>query len=195
MPNIEIGQYKKKIQKIFDSIWNKSEVETECFEINNTTQLSDRAQKINLELSTILNALHGDDSTPYNVYNDKTYEEYINLKNEEQKMKNNSIDDEILDMYRDIKAENKIINNKIETTRWLLTILITVFGIFTPLMFNIHARGIDAKFETINTKIESIDTNINSKFELIEQRLDSQKELNQLQIQRDVSQELLKQKK
>lgn len=147
----------------------------------NSEEFMEYLKKYNIDLDLLLKAINQNDEKPYNVYNQ------IFQKGNEMK------DNELLEIYKDIKTENRIINNKIENTKWLLTILITVFGIFTPLMFSLHARSIDTKFEAINTKIEAIDTNINSKFELIQQQLNTQKELNQLQIQRDVSQEVLKQ--
>lgn len=148
----------------------------------NSDEFIEYLKNYNIDIDILLKAINQDIEKPYNVYNE--------FFKQGTKMKDN----ELLEIYRDIKAENKIIYNKIETTKWLLTALITLFGIFTPLMFSLHARSIDAKFETLNTKIEAIDTNINSKFDLIQQQLDTQKELNQLQIQRDVSQEILNQK-
>ena len=95
---------------------------------------------------------------------------------------------DINDLIKKLRAENNAIKSQVESTKWLLTILISVFGIITPLLFTMHSRYIDSKFDAFNT-------NVNSKFELIQQQLDSQKEINSLQIQRDVSQEFLKQKK
>lgn len=95
---------------------------------------------------------------------------------------------DINDLIKRLRAENTAIKSQVESTKWLLTILISVFGIITPLLFTMHSRYIDSKFDAFNT-------NVNSKFELIQQQLDSQKEINSLQIQRDVSQEFLKQKK
>lgn len=95
---------------------------------------------------------------------------------------------DINDLIKRLRAENNAIKSQVESTKWLLTILISVFGIITPLLFTMHSRYIDSKFDAFNT-------NVNSKFELIQQQLDSQKEINSLQIQRDVSQEFLKQKK
>lgn len=95
---------------------------------------------------------------------------------------------DINDLIKKLRAENNAIKSQVESTKWLLTILISVFGIITPLLFTMHSRYIDSKFDAFNT-------NVNSKFELIQQQLDFQKEINSLQIQRDVSQEFLKQKK
>lgn len=176
---------KNKIRINLNDLWGnyESPKTAKTISINNFEELSKYLEDNNIDPDEFYKAIFENNDISYNVF-DKPDEK----SEREKEMKSSNSNDEILNMYRDIKAENKIIYNKIETTRWLLTVLITVFGIFTPLMFSIHARSIDAKFESINT-------NINSKFELIEQQLQSQKEINQLQIERDVSKEFLNHKK
>lgn len=88
----------------------------------NTEEFAQYFKDNNIDLDLLLKAINQEIETPYNVYS----EIYTRGKN----MKSN----ELLEEYRDIKAENKIIYNKIESMKWLLTILVTVFGIFTPLI-------------------------------------------------------------
>lgn len=177
---------KNKIRINIHDLWGnyESPKTAKTIHINNFEELYQYIKDNNIDPEEFNKAIFENSDISYNILGHPHKEN----EREEEEMKNSNSNDEILNMYRDIKAENKIIYNKIETTRWLLTVLITVFGIFTPLMFSIHARSIDAKFESINT-------NINSKFELIEQQLQSQKEINQLQIERDVSKEFLNHKK
>ena len=94
------------------------------------------------------------------------------------------------DELNTVNLSNEKINIQIEslkdqnnTTRWILGILITLFGIVLPILFNMHAKSIDSQIRTIETKIDS-------KYELINQQLDTMKELNSMQIQRDVAKEV-----
>lgn len=68
-----------------------------------------------------------------------------------------------IDRYSEIKDDMNEINNKICNinseivhTRNVLLIVITLFGIFTPLLFHLHSEKIDAKFETINNQQQAI---------------------------------------
>lgn len=94
------------------------------------------------------------------------------------------------DELNTVNLSNEKINIQIEslkdqnnTTRWILGILITLFGIVLPILFNMHAKSIDAQIKSIETKIDS-------KYELINQQLNTMKELNAMQIQRDVAKEV-----
>ena len=94
------------------------------------------------------------------------------------------------DELNTVNLSNEKINIQIEslkdqnnTTRWVLGILITLFGIVLPILFNMHAKNIDSQ-------IKSIETRIDSKYELINQQLNTMKELNSMQIQRDVAKEI-----
>lgn len=129
----------------------------------------------NKEIELLLEAIKKESQDPYNVYND--------FFKQEGKM---SIDTEILEIYRDLKAENRIINNKIETTKWLLTILITIFGIVTPLMFSLHARSIDAKFDTINANIKTNQQELFNEIKLLRNDFQNLKELNKVEIEKEV---------
>lgn len=68
----------------------------------------------------------------------------------------------IINSYQDIKKdfrqnrnETKFLRNEIKTIKWVLGLMITVFGIFTPLLFSLHSSKIDAKFEAINQKMDA----------------------------------------
>ncbi len=104
-----------------------------------------------------------------------------NLNNEEMKM-DEDLKNQIKTLCTEIKADIRVLKNDISNTRWMLTILITIFGIFTPLLFMLHSNKIDAKFETLDTKYESII-----------QEIRDNRELNQIQIERDVIKEVSKQ--
>ena len=75
----------------------------------------------------------------------------------------------------------KVQNNK---TRWVIGVLVTLFGIITPLLFTVFSGMVNAKFDAIGTEIKAIN-----------QRLDYQEKLNSVQIQRDVVIEVNKQQK
>lgn len=88
------------------------------------------------------------------------------------------------------KLELKIsyLEKQINDTKWILGILITIFGLIVPILCNMHSRVIDKMFEAYNKEILS-------KFEIIQQQLNAQKEINQLQIQKDVAIEIKRQSK
>ncbi len=90
---------------------------------------------------------------------------------------------DLVDDVRDLKAQNEVLKDQNITTRWVIGILVTVFGIITPLLFNVFASNVNSKFDSISTKIDAIN-----------QRLDYQEKLNSMQIQRDVSIEVNKKK-
>lgn len=113
------------------------------------------------------------------------------LPNNEEVNMDDDLKEIIINSYKELKkdiraakTESMIIKNELTLTKWLLGILITVFGIITPIMFNLHSEKIDAKFQTINTKYENIINEIRNN-----------KDLNQLQIERDVIREVSKYKK
>lgn len=95
-------------------------------------------------------------------------------------MSNNTLQ-ELSNDIRELKAQNDVLKEQNNTTRWLIGILVTIFGIITPLLFTVYSGMTNAKFETITTKIDAIN-----------QRLDYQEKLNSIQIQRDVANEMKK---
>lgn len=98
-------------------------------------------------------------------------------------MGNNKLQDLTKDI-QDLKTQNEVLKDQNITTRWIIGILVSIFGIITPILFNSYSNIVNAKFDSINTEIKSIN-----------QRLDYQEKLNSVQIQRDVSIEINKQKK
>lgn len=79
------------------------------------------------------------------------------------------------DKYNGVKDEMNNINitlNKLgcemQHTRNVLLIVITLFGIFTPLLFHLHSEKFDAKIESVNTRINGIEQRIDK----MEQRMD-----------------------
>lgn len=97
-----------------------------------------------------------------------------------------NMDKNFYDLYRDLKAENRIIDNKIDTTKWLLAVLISVFGLFTPLLFSLHARSIDAKIEAVNSTIKAEHSETQSELKLLRNDFQNLKELNKVEIQKEV---------
>lgn len=95
-------------------------------------------------------------------------------------MSNNTLQ-ELSNDIRELKAQNDVLKEQNNTTRWLIGILVTIFGIITPLLFTVYSGMTNAKFETISTKMDAIN-----------QRLDYQEKLNSIQIQRDVATEMKK---
>lgn len=95
-------------------------------------------------------------------------------------MSNNTLQ-ELSNDVRELKAQNDVLKEQNNTTRWLIGILVTIFGIITPLLFTVYSGMTNAKFETISTKMDAIN-----------QRLDYQEKLNSIQIQRDVANEMKK---
>ena len=72
-----------------------------------------------------------------------------------------------IDRYAGIKEDmNKLdakidnINQEVIHTRNVLLIVITLFGIFIPLSFNLHSGKFEAKFETLDTKISGIEKRV-----------------------------------
>lgn len=171
---------KDKNSQIEDIIRKIMSNESEgIFHSFNKEELIQYAKENNIDIDIILKAM-------------ENYEK--NSNNDEVNM-DDDLKEIIINSYKDLKKDIRVtksayadVKKELSSTKWALGLLITVFGIITPLLFNMHSESINAKFESINT-------NINAKFELIEQRLDSQKELNQLQIERDVSKEFLNHKK
>jgi len=156
---------------------NDKESNMFSYKIKNEDDLRGYADFFGIEEELLFNAIPKSQLTNYNEINNN----YEPISEVDMKF------EELIKLIKTVRAENRVIKTQVETTRWLLTILISVFGIITPLLFTMHSRYIDSKFDAYTT-------NVNSKFELIQQQLNSQKEINSLQIQRDVSQELLKQR-
>ena len=163
-----------------------TKIEHNKTDLSSKEEILEFAKEMGLDEDVLLKAIANNQNVVHNM---------INRNYEVEDMDFSEFSQELFNNYRDIKTENRIINNKIENMKWLLTVLISVFGIITPLLFTIHSRYIDSKFDAYNSSINAYNTNINSKFEIIQQELNTQKEINQLQIQRDVSQEILKYKR
>lgn len=98
-------------------------------------------------------------------------------------MTNNIQINDLVNDVKDLKAQNEVLKEQNVTTRWVIGILVTIFGIVTPLLFNAFSSNVNAKFDSINTEIKAIN-----------QRLDYQEKLNSIQIQRDVAIEIKNQK-
>lgn len=96
------------------------------------------------------------------------------------------MDKNFYDLYRDLKAENRIISTKLDTTKVLLTIIISVFGLFTPLLFSLHARSIDSKLEAINATIRAEHSETQGELQLLRNDFQSLKELNKVEIEKEV---------
>lgn len=88
------------------------------------------------------------------------------------------------------KLEIKISNleKQITDTKWLLGILITIFGLLVPTLCSMHSRVIDKNFDAYNKEVLA-------KFEIIQEQLKNQKELNSMQIQKEILSEIRKYKK
>ena len=97
-----------------------------------------------------------------------------------------NMDKNFYDLYKDLKAENRIIDNKIDTTKWLLAVLISVFGLFTPLLFNLHARSIDSKMEAIISTIKAEHSETQNELTLLRNDFQNLKELNKVEIEKEV---------
>ena len=120
-----------------------------------------------------------------------------NKHNEEMKM-DEDLKTQIINLYTDIKKDVRqlrtefnemkkdfrILKADVKATKWILGLLITIFGSLTPILMTMQNYATDAKFEALNTKYESII-----------QEIRGNKELNQLQIERDVIKEVSKQTK
>lgn len=87
-------------------------------------------------------------------------------------------------MFSEMKKDFRILKADVKATKWILGLLITIFGSLTPILMTMQNYATDAKFEALNTKYESII-----------QEIRGNKELNQLQIERDVIKEVSKQTK
>lgn len=98
-------------------------------------------------------------------------------------MANNTQINDLANDVKGLKAQNEVLKEQNITTRWIIGILVTIFGIVTPLLFNAYSNNVNAKFDSINTEIKAIN-----------QRLDYQEKLNSIQIQRDVAVEIKNQK-
>ena len=92
-------------------------------------------------------------------------------------------DNEVVNLRHEIEKTNL----KIDNTNKIISIVGGVIGVLITVMI----FAINAQFSAINTKFDAIETSLNA----INRRFDYQEKLNELQIQRDVSQEILKQKK
>ena len=89
----------------------------------------------------------------------------------------------IINEIENLKNENKISNNKIETTNKIITILGTVIGlILTTLIFTINSQY-NAIKDMNSSNLQTIQTEIKA----INQRLDYQEKLNHLDIQNEVN--------
>lgn len=97
-----------------------------------------------------------------------------------------TMNQDFYELYKDLKAENRIIANKVDTTKWLLTILISVFGLFTPIMFNLHAKSIDSQMATINKTIEASHQETKNEIKLLRNDFQNLKELNKVEIEKEV---------
>lgn len=120
-----------------------------------------------------------------------------NKHNEEMKM-DEDLKTQIINLYTDIKKDVRqlrtefsemkkdfrILKADVKATKWILGLLITIFGSLTPILMTMQNYATDAKFEALNTKYESII-----------QEIRGNKELNQPQIERDVIKEVSKQTK
>lgn len=89
-------------------------------------------------------------------------------------------DENIVEKINNIEKDNLLIKKDIEwLSRTFLPALITLGGLLvTVLIFG----------------FSSLNSSVNSKFDVIQQQLQSQKEINQINIEKGISQELLKQK-
>ncbi len=84
--------------------------------------------------------------------------------------------------FSEMKKDFRILKADVNATKWVLGLLIAIFGSLTPILMTMQNYTIDAKFETLDTKYESII-----------QEIRGNRELNQIQIERDVIKEVSKQ--
>lgn len=129
---------------------------------------------------------------------------FFNLKNDECKSENEEVAKQnfycdsdfiksLLSQIHDLKVNDKLARKDIKSLREILigmqvfiAILIAVIGVVIPLVFSVHSNAID-------NSIKAYTGETTAKFELIQQQLNSQKENNSMQIQRDVAMEVKKQ--
>lgn len=60
------------------------------------------------------------------------------------------------------------LSNEIAHTRNILLVVITLFGIFTPLLFNLTSEKFDAKLDNVNSRMSGVEKRIDN----IENRMD-----------------------
>lgn len=114
-------------------------------------------------------------------------EKYYDINKEKyesvRKMQNNDNDNNeiIMEHIRTIEQDNIAIKKDVE---WLSRVFMPTIIALAGLLVTVSIFGFN-----------SLNSSVSSKFEVIQQQLESQKELNQVQIQKEVSQEFLRQKK
>lgn len=114
-------------------------------------------------------------------------EKYYDINKEKyesvRKMQNNDNDNSeiIMEHIRTIEQDNIAIKKDVE---WLSRVFMPTIIALAGLLVTVSIFGFN-----------SLNSSVSSKFEVIQQQLESQKELNQVQIQKEVSQEFLRQKK
>ena len=160
---------------------------------NNLYNINDWRQKNKETAPNDYSASSGTEYIPIS-YNDCMYqlEEFIDkcedeeMSNEIEKLRNTN--KEILNKIESIKQENL-------TTRWLIGILVTLFGIVTPIVLGAYTKAYDSNVKSIETSLDSKFDSIQTQLNAINQRLDYQEKLNTLQIERDVNKEFIKSQK
>lgn len=112
--------------------------------------------------------------------NEDKYKSNHNTNNDNDLIKS------ILSQIKSLEVNDKLAENEIKNLKnliiWLqafIAFLIAIIGFIIPCIFNMHARAIDKSIETYSKEVSA-------KFELIGQQLNSQKEINSLQIERDI---------
>ncbi|MFW6270278.1 MAG: hypothetical protein ACOC4G_09380, partial [Bacillota bacterium] len=127
-------------------------------------------------------------------YNEIKKEEGDNIKQTINKADKDDMDRQnfknIEDKLDAIEKENIAIKKDAEAiTKYVLPAVIGVGAILLAAII----FGYDSMSTKVESQFNQINTSINKNMDLINQKLDSQKEINSLQIQRDVKEEVLKQ--
>jgi len=87
-----------------------------------------------------------------------------------------------------LKSDIRDLNTNLNWIKWTISILVTI-GIFVTGYTSNSIKESNKKDFEVYTK------DVNSKFELIQKELESQKEINQIDIEKGVAQEILRQKR
>lgn len=134
----------------------------------------------NIEIN-LLREINDKITQPSNVSNCEIKENnsYVDNDKENKNMNDN-----------ELKHELEKTNIKIDNTNKIISII----GVALGLLFSGIYFVINVQYSATKDSINALRSDINSKFEVINEKLDAQKEINKLQIQRDVLEETSKQK-